>query len=180
MIKWRDWLKLTGIVLSILFVGAASGQTRFDKPADQEPEQVVNAKVGKLFQQMRENKYQRNLFPELTWEDVPSLLKIAESNTTLKSFPTNPFSSQMYEDCLEGEVALWLIEGIRKGGKFPSLNCRLGQNNNTDVEQLDEYELLETAREQYIRWWQEVGPQPTEESKEIEPFADSKARLVWR
>ncbi len=52
-------------------------------------------------------------------------MHIAESATILHCVPSNPISSQSPKPTQEGVVALWFVEGIRKGGKFPSLNCFL-------------------------------------------------------
>src|SRR5688500_5897495 len=90
------------------------------------PEQPPS-RVKALFDQMRDGKYQREGFdfPKLEWADIPELLAKADSTRLLEAFPRNPISSQYERACPEGVVALWLVEGLRKGGKYPSLNARL-------------------------------------------------------
>ena len=65
-------------------------------------------------------RYDVHAFPKLCWTDIPELLTFVESTNALGSFPINEFSSQRVSQCTEGMMALWLTEGIRVGGKFPS------------------------------------------------------------
>lgn len=75
-------------------------------------------RVRKLFEAMRAGKCDESVFPALGWEDIPSLLTVAPSTAVLKNFPRNAISSQYEPECSEGMVALWLIEGLRRGGSF--------------------------------------------------------------
>src|SRR5260370_9999394 len=115
---------------------AASGDVDSSgtRPSPALMESVRSPRVDKLFRSMRSGAYQEVNFPALTWADVPALLDMARSPTVLKAFPREVASSQYEATCSEGMVALWLIEGIRAGGKFPSLNalCFHVGENSTD------------------------------------------------
>lgn len=62
-------------------------------------------------------------FPPFKFKDIPMLLKIGKSKKTQSPCPSNLLSSRHHANCSEGIAALWLIEGIRQGGKYPSLNA---------------------------------------------------------
>ena len=157
-------------VALILFLTApVFGQTK-----SVEDEIVINEKVSELLQQMRDGNYRHNLFPELTWDDVPSLMQIAESELVIANTPTNPLSSFRQTDAREGVIALWLVEGIRQGSKFPSLNCMLvdGESNLPH----NHPSLHSIALDHYQKWWKQVEPKPVEEDTDLAPMTDSKLR----
>ena len=53
-------------------------------------------------------------YPIYTWQDIPILLELAESNNDMtECIPTRMISSYIQGECREGMVALWLIEGLR-------------------------------------------------------------------
>ena len=91
------------------------------------PKGPSSEKVDKMFAAMRDGTYWSLGpgfgFPDVGWEDVPALLARAEEERPLATFPTNPLSSFARPSCREGLVALWLVEGVRKGGVRP-LNRR--------------------------------------------------------
>lgn len=82
-----------------------------------------SARVARLFDAMANHEYRSTTPPALGWNDVPSLLDLGASVRTLTDFPRNPLSSHYEESCSEGMIALWLIEGVRRGGGFASLNA---------------------------------------------------------
>jgi uncharacterized protein YegL len=53
--------------------------------------------------------------PRFTWSDIPILLKLAENDTALATMPALAISSYIGSGVPEGMVALWLIEGLRRG-----------------------------------------------------------------
>jgi len=139
------------------------------QPAENEP--AVNQRVTKLFAQMREGTYRDVNFPELTWQDVPSLMKLAESDRILSNVPTNLLSSQSPLPTQEGVVAMWLIEGIRKGGKHPSLNCMLLDRKPGQSQLPHNHESLHLiALRYYQKWWSQIDPKPVEENAELQPL----------
>ncbi len=127
-----------------------------------------NPRVTALFEQMRKGTYAHRWFPKLGWKDIPALLKMANSQRVLKSFPTNPLSSQSMDECLEGVAALWLIEGLQEGGNLPSLNpiliereAGLPLGQAVSIEQ--QRKLLPKAQAAYGAWWKkakDAGPNP--------------------
>ena len=81
--------------------------------------------ISMAFAAMRAGNYAeefgRYTFPALGNTNIPELLDHATATNVLRSFPINQISSIFRFTSTEGMVALWLIEGIRVGGKFPSL-----------------------------------------------------------
>jgi hypothetical protein len=118
-------------------------------------------RVQKLFAAMREGRYDDNGFPALSWQDVPALLEIAPSRVVVRRFPRNPLASQFQQECSEGMVALWLIEGIRKRGKYPSHNalCFRPGPARGDYGQVSERNH-DQALKAYQAWWKKVGHLP--------------------
>ncbi len=117
-----------------------------------------NPRVTALFEEMRKGTYAQRWFPQLRWSDIPALLEMANSKRVLKSFPSNPLSSQSMDECLEGVVALWLIEGLQEGGNLPSLNPILidKEANLPPADVLSREQqgsLLGRARRAYKQWW---------------------------
>ena len=67
------------LFLLITYISPAMGQK--DYPIDT------------LIQLLKTNSYQSALLPNLTWEDIPKLLEIANDRAVVTKFPRNPFSS---------------------------------------------------------------------------------------
>jgi len=140
------------------------------------PEQPPS-RVKVMFDQMRNGKYQQEAFnfPKLEWSDIPALLDRAESTTELKTFPTNPISSFHIPTRPEGVVALWLVEGVRKGGKYPSLNPRIHPAGDTAEERATNHKALAAA---YKGWWAKVKQLPPEKARDVNPLEGTK--LLWQ
>jgi hypothetical protein len=134
--------------------------------------------VSTLFESMRSDEYTEGEFPRLGLADVPALLELADSTRRLKSFPRTAFSSQYEAECSEGMVALWLIEGVRQGGKYPSLNslCFKQGADMTNWTRASEDNHKEVAK-LYRAWWEKAEALPDDKAKMIDPLKDSG--LVW-
>jgi hypothetical protein len=134
-------------------------------------------RVTVMFNEMRAGKYAQTGFdfPMLEWADIPALLDRAESIGALKTFPTNPISSLHIETHSEGVVALWLVEGVRKDGKYPSLNPRFLPEGDTAKEQ---GEHLRTVAKAYRTWWTGVKELPPEAARAVDPLAGTG--YSWR
>jgi hypothetical protein len=136
-----------------------------------------NERVKKLFSDMRHGQYKEDQFPRLELADVPALLEYADSTRVLKSFPTNPLSSHLLFECKEGIVALWLVEGIRQGGKYPSLNavCRKAGEKAQDEAAAAAADHRAAARA-YRAWWEKARALPPEEAKKLDPLRGTDLR----
>lgn len=139
---------------------------------------VENQRVKKLFDAMRNGKNPEVEFPRLDLTDVPALLELADSTKMLKSFPRNPLSSQFERQCSEGMVALWLIEGVRKGSKYPSLNalCFKDGVQVNDWTAESEANHKEVAKA-YRAWWKKARTLTPEKANEINPLTGTS--LHW-
>jgi len=127
--------------------------------------------VKKLFQSMNAGAYHDCDFPNLVWADIPDLLKIADSTTVLRTFPRNSLSSQRQPECTEGMVALWLVEGIRQGGRYPSLNAPcfkqgVKEKNWSKASEKNHAELTKV----YRAWWERVRHVDREKASKIDPL----------
>ena len=164
-------LAFVGLVLS--FTNGPMGNSHGGE------KQVKEQKVKKLFDSMRSGKYREIEFPRLDLTDVPALLEYADSTKTLKSFSRNLLSSQFEPECSEGMVALWLIEGVRQGSKYPSLNalCFKGKVEGTDWTKASEDNHKEVAKA-YRAWWAKAKDLTPEKAKAIDPLKDTG--LSWR
>lgn len=143
-----------------------------------------SAKVWKLFNAMHEGKFDQHKFPDLTWDDVPALLELASSRRLPKHCPCAQESSLIAEPWPEGMVALWFVEGIRKGGKgFPSLNPLLGGGKTRGKALTGEISIErwqaqnhETALHAYQAWWKNVQGLPAEKARAIDPLKGTELR----
>jgi hypothetical protein len=127
---------------------------------------------------MRDGTYDDSGFPQIGWDDVPALLALADEVKPLTRFPRNPISSQYEESCSEGMVALWLIEGIRKGGKYPSMAtlCLPVPVPKGDWGKISEANHNAVAKA-YKSWWDRVKSLPPAKAVEDDPL--SGTGLAW-
>ncbi len=139
---------------------------------------VENQRVKALFESMRKGNYDTNRFPQLDLSDVPALLEHADSTRRLTCFPVNPLSSQRQDECSEGMVALWLIEGVRQDTKFPSLNplCLKKDVRGKDWNQASENNH-ETTAQAYRAWWSKAKKLSPPEAKALQPLQGTE--LHW-
>jgi hypothetical protein len=153
-----------------LLLGVTTGSApAADAPADE---------VKKLFDAMKAGTYRDDGFPALGWEHVPALVARVGSTDRLKTFPTNPLSSLIPDDCTEGVAAAWLIEGVRKGGKFPSLAAspsRIGDKGENPKK--EKVETEQALAEAYQAWWAKVKDMDPKRAREVEPLAGTD--LHW-
>lgn len=145
----------------------------------QVPEPAPN-KVKVMFAAMREGQYKHEVvgFPDLSWSDIPALLEKAESTHELKNFPTNPLSSRVEKTCTEGVMALWLVEGLRKGNKYASLNAALVRAEDAErVPGKTEEATQALAARAYRSWWTKAKDLPPAKARENNPLEGSG--LQW-
>lgn len=167
-------LHVPGIVFVALAASFAMNNSRGSDPTAKDEGQ----RVKKLFETMRDGKYAGIEFPHLDWGDVPALLDYADSTKTLKTFPRSDLSSQYEPECSEGMVALWLIEGIRTGGRNPSLNvlCFKAGGGGTNWGKASEGNHKEVAKA-YRAWWEKAKSLPHEKARTLDPLKDTN--LAW-
>lgn len=135
----------------------------------------MNARVKALFESMRQGTYTEEGFPQLSWEDVPALLELADKTNMLKAIPRSSLSSQHQAECSEGMIALWLVEGIRKGSAFPSLTalCLTKDSKATDWDKESEENHGEAAKA-YRAWWKQAQEAGKEKGSKMEPLKGTK------
>lgn len=174
---WSDRMSLRYAVVAAL-VAVISLGSNSQSNRNIEPTKITgNTKVDSLFDSFRKNEYRARSFPDLTLCDVPALLKLGESDRILTTFPRNLISSQFEINCSEGMVALWLIEGIRQGKGFPSLNS-LCLGNDPDKDWTTESENNRKAvLASYQQWWKETMAQMTKHVQANDPLAEGN--LNW-
>jgi hypothetical protein len=124
-----------------------------------------------LFAPFREGRCAPVGFPALTWKDVPALLEVAGSTDPLRAAPANPRSSRAPTACSEGVLALWLIEGVRRGGKWPSLNPILrGGGAAGEAPQRRAQRVHRVALQAYRAWWKKVSALPPAKAAAVVPL----------
>ena len=142
--KWKIMVVLAGLVV----VTASAGEP---------------SSVGNIFAAMRagtySEEYGRHTFPQLGTNDIPKLLVHAGNTNILKNFPVNVISSIGRTTTSEGMIALWLIEGVRMGGRFPSL---IPVCYDRDTKVLSDALFYAEADQDavyhaYLLWWQKTN-----------------------
>lgn len=135
--------------------------------------------IKELFASMRNDRYEQDFsknagFPEISWSDIPELLKIAESERKVTSFPINRMSSVKRSSHTEGMIALWLIEGLRIGGHFPSQQPLLYKEAERKQGSLNLYDKCQDEiRLLYVEWWNKVKNLPREQTNSFNPLENS-------
>jgi hypothetical protein len=150
------------LLSALLTTQLAMGSLRTEPASDTivPSEYVGKGKVDHLFKLMEQSKFVTISEPasplRLNSSDIPYLLERANSKKMLETFPRNSISSYLQTRCSEGMVALWLVEGIRIGSYFPSLNpmcmnADLGFKSR-DFEKESE-SLHPRVAAAYLKWW---------------------------
>ena len=167
------WLLLGVAVVALAPSGAA-----------QEPGLKSSTKVDRMFSAWKlpqsgfADKFRTTdesfTFPkELGWGDIPALLDHAKSHVALTLTLVNPLSSQTSRQCTEGMMALWLIEGIRKGGEFGSLNPWCYSLKRPGLETADMQLQVDKA---YVAWWKHVKARPVGDAVKVDPLSGTGLR----
>lgn len=148
----------------------------------------TTSSISDMFQAMRsgtyEKQYDRYAFPKVTWNDIPELLTYVESTIILKSHPINMASSMSPPNCTEGIMAIWLIEGIRKGvGKvrlyYPSQIPVCYDTTIPVPPSAGDFALakLKTVAMAYTKWWKKVKNMNMVEGSQVDPLDGTS--LSW-
>lgn len=135
-------------------------------------------------------------YPIYTWQDIPILLELAQSDKVLlgRNVPKLVISSYIQEQCREGMIALWLIEGLRRrqaeqtvaitvGKKLRSRPYRLPLNpmctqKDKDLSDCEKSaEIHQEALQAYRTWWQQVKDLPPEKASLKYPL--EKTNIRW-
>jgi hypothetical protein len=100
----------------------------------------------------------------LAWEDIPALLALSDRTDRIAR-PVNSDSSILpprSEARLEvGTIALYLVEGIRRGEKFPTLTILRGRASDKD---------LPRRAAAYWGWWDAVSKMPRSDARKVDPL----------
>ena len=154
-----------------LLAAAACESKPPEPPARSAAAEPRNDRVRDLFDSMAKGTYTEALFPKLGWEDIPALLERAASTKVLTNFPCSPDSSQSEEFCSEGMVALWLVEGVRKGGGFASLNALCFGPADAKATWGERSEANhERVRAAYAAWWTRARGLTREQAVALDPL----------
>jgi hypothetical protein len=161
---------LLAIMLATVTIDNLQGSDAKAKPENQ--------RVKKLFKTMRDGSYAEIEFPRLDWDDVPALLEYADNTKMLKAFPRDGASSQFELQCSEGMVALWLIEGLRRGDRYPSGNalCFNAAKAGSDWGKASEDNHKEVANA-YRAWHEKTKSLTPEKAKAVNPLDGTG--LAW-
>lgn len=116
---------------------------------------VHSERVEALFRSMAEGAWRHRWFPPLEWSDIPALLSHASDRGSMKAFPTSPLGDVRPPAVLSGAIALWLIEGLREEGHWPSLAPVLIElGGELDVRLATQAQLLDRAQTAYRQWFE--------------------------
>lgn len=137
-----------------------------------------NSPVTTLFNAMRSGEYQQSGFfdfPALGTNDISELLEHTSRTNQLTRLPVNGASSIHKFSCSEGIVALWLIEGIRVGGRFPSQVPECYDRNKTIPSGALFYAEADqdVVAKAYRSWWEKTKGQ----TKDSGPL--DRTTLTW-
>ncbi len=155
-------MRTTLFLLLIIFVGFTSCENK---------DFIKNPNVEIFIKQLKNGTYnqrEKNEKGELLWLKMPEfekkhiakLIELAADTTHIHDFPTNPVSSipptpEGRDYFILGETLLWIVDGIIKEAKYPSL-CPYFINTSLS----DRYKYKGISAEEvlqiqaiYQKWW---------------------------
>lgn len=126
-------------------------------------------------------------YPKFTWEDIPLLLELAQNDKLHDGMPKLGISSYAGQYCIEGMIALWFIEGLRReqvslkrevqiGKKlhvnsyhlpFNAMCVKKGMSTSECEQSLD---IHKTVLQEYLNWWQMVSLLPAPYASAFHPL----------
>ena len=134
-------------------------------------------------------------YPIYTWQDIPILLELAQSDKVLydRNVPKLVISSYIQRQCREGMIALWLIEGLRRrqaeqtvaitvGKKLKSrpyllpLNPMCTQKEMKLAQCENSAGIHQQVLQAYQAWWQQVKDLPPEKAAQVYPLQETNIR----
>ncbi|MCI4666873.1 MAG: DUF4943 domain-containing protein [Bacteroidia bacterium] len=128
---------------------------------------MAKSNVNELIGSLKAGNWEGNFIPRLTWGDIPGLLEHGEDSAIIKHFPIKTGSKLQPDSARVGQVALWMIEAIRRdvsrkvGDKpiflMPPSNVPVLGTRRGNPRLFNSKGALKKAHEAYIKWW-ENGP----------------------
>lgn len=134
-------------------------------------------------------------YPKYTWQDIPILVELAQSDKVLtRNIPNLVISSYIQRECREGMVALWLIEGLRRRQAEQTVEITVSKKNESRPYHLplnpmctkkgmklaqceNSAEIHQQALQAYQSWWQQVKDLPPEKAALVYPL--EKTDIRW-
>ncbi len=128
-----------------------------------------------------------SFYPNFAWEDVPFLLELAKNNSLHQGMPSLNISSYAGQYCIDGMIALWLIEGIRRNQISLNREIQIGEKlhinshrvpfnsvcikNGISLRECEKStELHKEVLQAYVKWWQTVGSLPAYQASAFHPL----------
>jgi uncharacterized protein YegL len=166
-----------------------------------ETSSAKEAKVKELFRSVVEGKLQPTYVREepsqhFEWTDIPILLALAGNEKVVTDMPRRDISSYIGGPGREGMVALWLIEGLRRGqemmtekeqrkpktfprfsGVWPPLNPICVKEGMKMAECDGSPEIHREVLDAYRKWWDAVKSLSPKEAALFDPLDLSD--LTW-
>ena len=120
------------------------------------------------------------IMPEFTEDHIDALLDKARDTTHISDCPVNPISSRMphpegRDYFILSECLLGVVEGIRNGGGYGSLDPYLIDNSKDETiryKGLSGQEILD-VRDMYESWW---SANKDGDWESVDPLGDSSLR----
>ncbi len=129
-----------------------------------EKERQAQANVNEVIGQLKAGNWSGNYLPRLSWGDIDALLEVGSDSMVISSFPIKAGSPLRPDSARLGQVALWMIEAIRRDvakqrkdtpvflmppSNVPVLGTRLGNPRLFNSKR-----ALQKAHAAYRRWWE--------------------------
>ena len=134
-------------------------------------------------------------YPIYTWQDIPILLELAQSDIVLqgRTIPKLIISSYIQRECREGMIALWLIEGLRRQKAEQTVEITVGKKHKSRPYHLplnpmctqkemkldqceNSAEIHQKVLQAYHTWWQQVKDLPSEKASHVYPLQETNIR----
>ncbi len=167
-------------VLSAVFFSCAKGDLDIHNPDVEVFVQQLKDGTYNNFEKGEDGENLWFLMPNFTEDHIATLIDKAKDTSHINYFPINPISSrspypQDRDYFILSECLLWVVEGIRNGTGFGSLDPFLIDNSRDEVTRykgLTGEEIL-GVRDLYDSWWNAHNDGDWES---VDPLGDSSYR----
>ncbi|MEL6132299.1 MAG: DUF4943 family protein, partial [Bacteroidota bacterium] len=134
-----------------------------------EPQMIVGdveqISAAMLVETLRQETWDQGNLPRMQWGDIEPLLAVGGDTVVIHAFPTKSGSKLQPDSARLGQVALWMVEAIRRDmlrGEnrplflMPPSNVPVLGTRRGNPRLFNSKEALDKAHQAYLKWWEDA------------------------